>query len=1453
MYQLIQAEIAKQINVYKSDENRIISDYEKEQETFKEYNGRQVLELLQNTDDEKSNEVLIKINTKNQILEISNKGENCKPFSIEGIKSLMLANFSPKKKDKNRKNYIGNKGLGFRSIINWSEEINIYSNNLEIEFSYDISKEIYKKETERDVKKIAFLALPKVEELKNNDWTTKIVIKYKKRYLIDILKQLKSIEDEWLLFVNHIEKLTIDIDGNQKIIERIKEDNQIYLNDTIWSVFEYKDDNLLPKEYWENQETAEYFDLKIAIKESFNMDKKYLLYSFFPTEVNIDFPFIVHGTFELDSSRNNINNSKKNEYILDKLVDFIADTAKELTKEKVDYRALEFLTHNSGNTRLEKLGFYEKIDRKIDELEIFPCLDNRYRKKNEVLFISNEFSEFIENYNFQDIFPNMLISSKNSFVNLNNYDLSNEINLDLLNEISKKIKDLDVRVEFIYLLNKYFSSKNYLFEILIDENGKLIEKNEEVYTPTTKTKDFNFDIPDFVKIKFINNELYYKLLDKFDINSNEKARDLQRTLKNITNIHSYEPAQVLQKIVTTTNKLINSNDNFEALIKEMVKALYKNYKNLEEKTKIPEQTKIQLLDKNKKLQNAKDLFLSSSYPIGKLTEFLFKDIFEDSQFLINKDFFEFSDDEMEEVEKFFIWLGVNKYTKFEIIENKTFNTNDKYHNFLFEKEKIKKPHNYSQISYKMNKIAHLDKIKNISIEKFILWILKDVDIQTELSKIYEVKYIKAGGYKEHYLTSNAPSYILYQFHSINIFKDYLITNEKLSKLVNEIDIDFENEIFKKYDIKRADIESLLLKLGAVEKFEDMSIERIRKILKELEIKSPDGKHTQTIYKAVRNHKEKLNDITIRLCARKNNKLSYYNQDEVYYASSVKLPKKILSQIAVINIPPRLGNVVEFFGIKDIKNIKITIKEYQINQNLTKEFQNFFYQIQPYVLVKRFDNLNKEEKQKTLNILKKSNIIICDKVTYELDGKTDELDNNDYIKNKNEYYIKINNNEFDKIRKHLDFRESFADIIGSIFNITNIQGYDRLISDDIEETKELIKREYGYESLQEAREYLKIADEFSTFWRVVYKLKNKTFNEKYKLKDIDKIKEELNIIMDISQLNYQNLSSDISYKILQNLFKELDIDIESFNNETPYLQIDFTKFHQKNLEKYFHDNFKTFKKVLYQWCLDNDKKQKFIDLKGKYENADKEVKNILFMDYQKIVENFIKDNFVFSLKDKKSNIEFDKIFRKNELKLDIDELSNLDNKDKSLLYFEGGYEQIKEKLQQINKNKQVIKNYSIDETIPKYNNNAKIENGNQIMESTKKIYGVYNIQREKQQKQKGNKAEQCVYNYLISQYGKENVEWKSKEDDNAHYDIRYKKENNWIYVEVKTFSNSKFFMSKYEKEFADEKKDDYEIFLIEISLNDKCENGNIKAVIKYCDLQKLNFIPKEYEIYYFIKG
>lgn len=57
--QNIEKLIKSNLKVYQDNPDRFIADYNREQELTKEYNGRQLLELLQNADDASSKEVLI--------------------------------------------------------------------------------------------------------------------------------------------------------------------------------------------------------------------------------------------------------------------------------------------------------------------------------------------------------------------------------------------------------------------------------------------------------------------------------------------------------------------------------------------------------------------------------------------------------------------------------------------------------------------------------------------------------------------------------------------------------------------------------------------------------------------------------------------------------------------------------------------------------------------------------------------------------------------------------------------------------------------------------------------------------------------------------------------------------------------------------------------------------------------------------------------------------------------------------------------------------------------------------------------------------------------------------------------------------------------------------------------------------------------------------------------------
>lgn len=108
---------------YNLDPNRILADYRKETAEIRGYHGRELLELLQNAVDELggTEDRSVYISQKDGILKICNNGN---VFTYDGFISLMYSNLSPKH---NKAEYIGNKGTGFRSILNWADSVRIYS------------------------------------------------------------------------------------------------------------------------------------------------------------------------------------------------------------------------------------------------------------------------------------------------------------------------------------------------------------------------------------------------------------------------------------------------------------------------------------------------------------------------------------------------------------------------------------------------------------------------------------------------------------------------------------------------------------------------------------------------------------------------------------------------------------------------------------------------------------------------------------------------------------------------------------------------------------------------------------------------------------------------------------------------------------------------------------------------------------------------------------------------------------------------------------------------------------------------------------------------------------------------------------------------------------------------------------------------------------------------------
>src|SRR5262249_44751648 len=127
-YDWLSREERKTVAAYCAKPSLLIADYRRERAIARDYEGREILELLQNANDQAAESgtrgrVIIELSPKGLI--IANTGL---PFSIGGVASLQTSHLSPKMR--RRKQLIGNKGLGFRAVLNWSRTPIILSNAL---------------------------------------------------------------------------------------------------------------------------------------------------------------------------------------------------------------------------------------------------------------------------------------------------------------------------------------------------------------------------------------------------------------------------------------------------------------------------------------------------------------------------------------------------------------------------------------------------------------------------------------------------------------------------------------------------------------------------------------------------------------------------------------------------------------------------------------------------------------------------------------------------------------------------------------------------------------------------------------------------------------------------------------------------------------------------------------------------------------------------------------------------------------------------------------------------------------------------------------------------------------------------------------------------------------------------------------------------------------------------
>lgn len=140
----------KRIKGYRNEPNRLREDAEHESAIVDDYQGRAVLELLQNADDaqfsldsnldaQRIGDCFVEFELNKELLIIRNGGY---PISPEGVISLASTRISPKDK----KIMIGNKGIGFKSVLELTNQPIIHSPPIHFEFSEEYTRKLLREE-----------------------------------------------------------------------------------------------------------------------------------------------------------------------------------------------------------------------------------------------------------------------------------------------------------------------------------------------------------------------------------------------------------------------------------------------------------------------------------------------------------------------------------------------------------------------------------------------------------------------------------------------------------------------------------------------------------------------------------------------------------------------------------------------------------------------------------------------------------------------------------------------------------------------------------------------------------------------------------------------------------------------------------------------------------------------------------------------------------------------------------------------------------------------------------------------------------------------------------------------------------------------------------------------------------------------------------------------------------
>ncbi len=1443
-----------------------------EYELKRDYNGRQILELLQNVDDacdelETQDEVVVKISFKDNLLEVGNTGTT---FSAETIERLCLGRASEKSSNK-----IGNKGTGFRSLLNDAEWIEIHSGDISIRFSEKYAQELFKKYCDKPLiatqiqnwkKEYNFcfpvMNCPEAIPFDSKGFDTLIRVKVKtenENKETSIKKQLEQPFYKSLLFLPNITKIVIEKESETKEYSKIVEGSDVLIEEVIDSekpadVEEYfVYDN---KAIIEDKEA----DIMIAVPKDIDYDfSKERLYCYFPIR-NFSTPInaLIHAPFSTNNSRDDVPDDSEqiNRKIFLKVIDFIKTISEKIATQN-ETLALKTVIpimnsklwstdcFNLKNQYFELLATAKillTVNSELISIKDKPkILDISFPKE----FIGSDFKELLVRYD--DNLCNFIKDLAN-FINYSRPEYTVEELSEKINLISEK-STIKTRVQLFLWWNEHYKSRYFLPKLLQDTNNSWLLLNSKVYLPTDGGVSVLPNELSWVNLCILRQDYVSEIISQL---KEDRINDWNRVYettqsggdKRILAVFSRDYFSIpfieqssYEQIISTINQQIESIEES----KSFINWFFNNYgKELTEGSELSK-VRYRLPSRNNEVLPIDELYLGENYN-NPIAEKLFQNT------LVNplanlRDIY--AGNEKEEFILFLKKIGAKVFP--EIKDESLLNNND-FRYFVSKKYVTNMNINYLH-SKTIENFAEL--ITTLDTKEIVEWLHKDEKLRNLLTSQEVGSYAQQQSNRyPRYFASNAyikfilnttpwielngkrysPSHIIkYEKLKDKVASYYGISEKDLTKqlgkdIVQSFSFDFKESIAQIPD------NDIRLFLDTLPNFDSGEISR---------------KLYLDIIKVKKGIKPKYSTLNIKLLCKDG---KFYQNNEVKYADR-KISKSEEGNGNFLYIQPKQSTetIKDWFGVERYKTT-LKLENYVILNN-KGDFDSEIKDIKIATMCIIDHN------KRNTDVLKRIEIIPCIEIEVqdlERENKTMFLEDYFFVEENNSYYIKIPAElSVPQIRVSDMFSLSIIEILKQALTLSlenDSSLLELLISKDSKAKKTRIADSFGVDSWNISNELLynkNITNEF-----VIIFFKENGLSQE--------------LLDSISKIDFTIDLAESDFQILIESLKEISKDVNNLNACSEILNVNLIPFYRSKIKKLMNSELRKYRENLYYET--NLKKigfSNFLEKVEMFKNYDASnfcLENTISIDLREILSK----QFPELQHDTQNTINPDDIYNSNVKEIisklnisndDFDYFIQNHKEERSILYFEiqeSIFAEIENFLspnsntieeEKSNNSSDNICSTTVQTKLKKTQKSYSEDTSNWgITEKSNKYYEKKNSQNENA----GKSAEEIAYYELKKTYM--NLIWHSK---NSHIPSdrnnpppngiicdmwNSDSEKGNLYFEVKS-STTEFEMSIKEYKSMENNKDSYEIILVnrdaqEISRHKFEELEELKQINSY---------------------